>query len=69
MLDWFSIHQINVPTSCCYLLKVFITEKRHGAMQKLFKNKRKKVEKMDKCLRYLRQWVLKCPPEKKKRYE
>ena len=46
----------------------FVTEKRHGAMQKLFikKGKKKRVEKkMDKCSRYLKQWVLRCPPEKK----
>ena len=27
--------------------------------------KRKRWEKMDKCPRYLKQWVLRCPPEKK----
>ena len=31
------------------------------------KEKKKRVEKkMDKCLRYLKQWVLRCPPEKKR---
>ena len=35
-------------------------------MQKLFiKKEKKRVEKMDKCLRYLKQWVLRCSPEKK----
>ena len=39
-------------------------------MQKLFikkgKKEKKRVEKkMDKCPRYLKQWVLRCPPEKK----
>ena len=29
------------------------------------KKEKKKVEKMDKCPRYLKQWVLRCPPEKK----
>ena len=34
------------------------------------KRKKKRVEKkMDKCPRYLKQWVLRCPPEKKKRRE
>ena len=29
------------------------------------KRKKKRVEKkMDKCPRYLKQWVLRCPPEK-----
>jgi hypothetical protein len=25
------------------------------------------LEKMDKCLRYAKQWMLRCPPEKKRR--
>ena len=29
------------------------------------RKERKSIEKMDKCLRYLKQWVLRCPPEKK----
>jgi len=28
--------------------------------------KRKKFEKMDKCSRFLKQLVLRCPPEKKR---
>ena len=46
----------------------FVVEKRHGAMQKLFikkEKKRRRFEKIDKCLKYLKQWVLRCPPEKK----
>ena len=41
-------------------------------MQKLFKSKKREKkekrdwEKMDKCPRYLKQWVLRCPPEKKR---
>jgi hypothetical protein len=27
------------------------------------------LEKIDKCLRYLKQWVLRCLPEKRKRDE
>jgi hypothetical protein len=35
-------------------------------MQKLFKKEKKKeLKKMDKCPRYLKQWVLRCSPEKK----
>jgi hypothetical protein len=52
----------------------FVIEKRHGAMQKLFikkrENKKKKElrkKKMDKCPRYLKQWVLRYPPEKRER--
>jgi hypothetical protein len=50
-------------------LKSFDAEKRHVAMQKLFikKKKRKKLGKMDKCPRYPKQWVLRCPPKKEKR--
>ena len=38
-------------------------------MQKLFmKEKKEKVlEKMGKCPRYLKQWVLKCPPKKREK--
>jgi hypothetical protein len=36
-------------------------------MQKLFKKRKEKKElkKMDKCPRYLKQWVLRYPPDKK----
>ena len=46
----------------------FVAEKRHGAIQKLFMKKEKKElrKKMDKCPRYFKQWVLRCPPEKKR---
>ena len=46
----------------------FVLKKRHGAMQKLFikKEEKRRDEKMDKCPRYLKQWVLRCPPEKKR---
>jgi transposase len=51
-----------------YLSKVLLQKKRHGAMQKLYiKNKEKRVgEKMDKCPRYLKQWVFRCSPKKKR---
>ena len=47
----------------------FVAEKRHGAIQKLFMKKEKKElrKKIDKCPRYLKQWVLRCPPRKKER--
>ena len=40
-------------------------------MQKLFikrerKDEKKVEKKIDKCPRYLKQWVLRCPPKKKK---
>ena len=36
-------------------------------MQKLFIKKERVLKKMDKYPRYLKQWVLRCPPEKKRR--
>ena len=37
-------------------------------MQELFiKKEKKRVEKMDKCPRDLKQWVLRCPPKKEKK--
>jgi hypothetical protein len=45
-------HQINAPSSWISLLKSFVIEKRHGAMQKLFIKREKRGEKkMDKCPR------------------
>ena len=42
----------------------FVVEKRHGAMEKLFIKKRDE-KKMDKCPRYLKQWVLRCSSKKR----
>jgi hypothetical protein len=44
MFDRFFIHQINAPSSCCYLSK-FLLQKRGWAMKKLFIKKEKIVEK------------------------
>ena len=33
----------------------------------LKKRTKKEMRKMDKCLRYLKQWVLRCLPEKKEK--
>ena len=33
----------------------------------IHKRKIKKLKKMNKCLRYLKQWVLRCLPEKKRK--
>jgi PIN domain nuclease of toxin-antitoxin system len=41
MLDRFSIHQINAPKFLLISLSSVVAEKSHGAMQKLFKKKRK----------------------------
>ena len=48
-------------------LKSSIAEKRHGLCKSYSEKRRKKVEKKwtQKCLRYWKQWVLRCPPEKR----
>ena len=61
---------MNAPSSCCYLSK-FYCRKEAWAMQKLFikkeeKRERRKKKMTQKCPRYLKQWVLRCPPEKKR---
>ena len=49
------------------------SQKKHEAMQKVIHEKRKKekkkkvLKKMDKCPRYIKQWVLRCPLEKKEK--
>ena len=49
-------------------LKSFVVAKRHGAMQKFEKKKKKKEKKWtQRCLEYLKQWVLRCPPKKSKK--
>jgi hypothetical protein len=56
MFDRF-FHQINAPSSCCYLSKDYCG-KEAWAIQKLFKKEEKRekekerIEKMDKCLNY-----------------
>jgi hypothetical protein len=50
-------------------LKSFVAEKRRGYVKVIHKKEKKKLRKMDKCPRYLKQWVLRCPPKKKKRDE
>ena len=54
------LDRINAPSYCkCVSWKVSIAEREAWAMQKLF---RKSIEKMNKCPRYWKQWVLRCPP-------
>ena len=38
-------------------------------IHKKIKKERKKLKKMDKCPRYIKQWVLRCPPKKRRRDE
>ena len=60
------MHQINALKFLLPSLKSSVAEKKHVAMQKLF-IKKERCEKMDKCLRYLKQWLLRCPPKEKRR--
>ena len=45
-------------------LEKFQLQKKKHDMQKLFI--KKVLKKMDKCPRYLKQWVLGCPPKKER---
>ena len=63
MLDRFPIHQINAPSSCYYLSKFYYRKETWGYAKVIHKKER---EKMDKCLRYLKQWVLRCHLKKEK---
>ena len=63
MLVRFPIHQINAPSSCYYVSKFYYRKETWGYAKVIHK----KREKMDKCPRYLKQWVLRCPPEKKEK--
>jgi hypothetical protein len=54
---------INAPSSCNYLSWKFFNCKKEACGYV----KKKSIKKMDKHLRYLKQWVLKCSPWKKER--
>ena len=66
------IYPIGYPPNKCskfllLSLKSFVAEKKHGLCKSYSQRKRRKesIEKMDKCLRDLKQWVLRCPPKKR----
>ena len=62
------LDRINAPSYCkCLSGKVSIAAKRGMGYAKVIQKKYWK--KMDKCLRYWKQWVLRCLPEKRKRDE
>ena len=63
------LDRINDPSYYkCLPWKVSIANREAWAMQELFiKEKEKILEKMDKCLRYWKQWVLRCPPKKRRK--
>ena len=48
-------------------LEKFQLPKRGMWLCKSYSKKRKGIEKMDKCLSYLKQWVLRWPPKKRKK--
>jgi hypothetical protein len=41
-------HQINALSSCCYLSKSFVAEKKHGLCKVIHKEKEKKKERIGK---------------------
>ena len=53
-------HEMQVPNA---MLKTRVLQKLFKSLKK--EKKKRDWEKMDKCSRYLKQWVLRCPPEKK----
>ena len=68
------IYPIEYPPNKFFKVLVAISQKfycRKKALgyAKVIHKKRKSVKKMDKCPRYLKQWVLRCPPEKKRKDE
>ena len=56
-----------LQSSCCYLSKRFCCRKEACDYAKVIQKKERVLKKMDKCPRYLKQWVLRCPPKKKRR--
>ena len=59
--------QVLVATSqkiCCRKVACGYAKVIH---KKRERKRKKRWEKMDKCPRYLKQWVLRCPPEKIRR--
>ena len=68
MLDRFFMHQINTPSSCCYLSKFCCRKETWGYGKVIHKKRKEKKElrKMNKCPRYLKQWVLRCSPKKER---
>ena len=51
------------------LEKFQLQKERHGLCKVMHKKKKKSILKMDKYPRYIKQWVLRCSPEKKKKRE
>ena len=53
-----------LQSSCCYLSKVLLQRRGMGYAKVIHKKEKQSWEKMDKCPRYWKQWVLRCPPKK-----
>ena len=67
MLDRF-LHPPNKYSKFLLLSLKGLLQKRGMGYAKIIHKKReeeRRVEKMDKCPKYLKQWVLKCPPKKR----
>ena len=71
MLDRFSIHQINAPSSCYYLSKLCCRKEAWGYAKVIHKKEKKGKKELkkwtQKCPRYLKQQVLRCPPKKREK--
>ena len=46
--------------------KFYCRKETWGYAKVIHKKEKKRVEKMDKCPRYLKQWVLRYPPKKER---
>jgi hypothetical protein len=73
MLDRFFIHQINTPSSRYYFSKVLLQKRGMSYAKVIHKKEREEKKKKEKrkkwaqkCSRYLKQWVLICPSEKRR---
>jgi hypothetical protein len=72
MFARFSIHQLNAPSSCCYLSKVLLQKRDMGlckSYSKKVKKKTREFKKMDKCPKYLKNGYLDACLKRKKKDE
>ena len=63
----FFTHQINAPSSCCYLSKVLLQRRGMGYARVIHKKRERKELKMDKCLNYQNNGYLDARQKKRKR--
>jgi hypothetical protein len=58
-------HQINALSSCCYLSNILL--QRRGMDYAKIIHKKEKALKNGQVSEVPKQWVLRCPPEKRKK--